>query len=357
VDFVQQSDLAKPSKQRFAFIEHLRILAFSSVLIGHLYFDEYLLLMQSQNSSVSMPLKFGNSFFAGGGGGVVLFFLISGFVIAKAAERETYQQFAVRRFFRIYPMLAVALTLYFLLGFLYDRRTPSLREVVGSYTLLGDFLGSQNQLSGVEWSLRLEILFYIAVFFVLFLKQTASWFGTKASLVLLIAVSFCLIFMPIFPQATGMIGYVTIFSPVFLGGIAIALWDSKKIDPTLALLMILFSFIVSTSHQTEIRPDTLWAGPIILFGYCIFFGAYFLRDRFSLNRPTVLLASYTYTVYLLHKWVIPLIEQYLGARLTSLHDTAVKFFSLTIFFLLVHALVTFIEQPVIRWSRKYFQKS
>jgi peptidoglycan/LPS O-acetylase OafA/YrhL len=119
-----------------------------------------------------------------------------------------------------------------------------------------------------------------------------------------------LFILPIFPSGSDTaVGYATIFAPVFLGGIALALYHSQKIGYLLACYLVVLSFVAAVSAQTSIRPDTLWSGPILLIGYIILLISYVFRHRFFSSKIVTLLASYTYTVYLLHKRMIPYIEQ------------------------------------------------
>jgi peptidoglycan/LPS O-acetylase OafA/YrhL len=110
--------------KKFIFIDYLRILAFSSVFAGHL-FPGYM--------SALLP-SYLTVLWAGGAFGVVLFFLISGYVVTLALFRETPRQFAIRRFFRIYPAFTVALLVSYLV-----LPPPPLNEFFGQLSLLGDF--------------------------------------------------------------------------------------------------------------------------------------------------------------------------------------------------------------------------
>lgn len=94
--------------------------------------------------------------------GVCLFFLISGFVITHVSLRENAAAFAIKRVFRIFPMLAVTVVLAVLLS-------PEARAQATPWTVLTNallvnyWMHPQVVLVGVAWTLAIEILFYALV--------------------------------------------------------------------------------------------------------------------------------------------------------------------------------------------------
>lgn len=90
-----------------SFIYPLRCIAFFSVFVAHAGISELLNLPNNPNENINSSAKFFAPIFGSSGAwGVALFFLISGFVITKAAMRETWKSFIARRFFRIWPMFS-----------------------------------------------------------------------------------------------------------------------------------------------------------------------------------------------------------------------------------------------------------
>lgn len=92
--------------------------------------------------------------------GVCLFFLVSGFVITHVAYRERPTEFVVRRIFRIYPPLVVAILISVLILRYQRDLTFSITEVLVSFTLLNYFQTPQVVTLGIAWSLLVEIFFY-----------------------------------------------------------------------------------------------------------------------------------------------------------------------------------------------------
>lgn len=92
--------------------------------------------------------------------GVVLFFLISGFVIPFSIGGEiALKRFAISRFFRLYPAFWVALACLTLI--LWNAGTPvSLATEFANFTMAPALFG-QGWMSGVYWTLFIELLFYV----------------------------------------------------------------------------------------------------------------------------------------------------------------------------------------------------
>ncbi|ECI2916341.1 acyltransferase [Salmonella enterica subsp. diarizonae] len=104
----------------------------------------------------------GNRLFEFGSFGVDLFFIISGFIMAMSARKnENLSEFFIKRFFRIYPLYFVVLTLYILLSF----NEYSLPQIIKSYLLVPIDYKSEMPYYGysimaIAWTLTYEFWFY-----------------------------------------------------------------------------------------------------------------------------------------------------------------------------------------------------
>ncbi|HMV54836.1 MAG TPA: acyltransferase [Rhodocyclaceae bacterium] len=92
--------------------------------------------------------------------GVCLFFLVSGFIITHVAYREKPLEFMVRRVFRIYPPLIVAIVVAVVILRMQNGLEFTPGQVLLSFTLLNYFQSPQVVTLGVAWSLVVELLFY-----------------------------------------------------------------------------------------------------------------------------------------------------------------------------------------------------
>ncbi|MGP4024046.1 acyltransferase family protein [Actinomadura sp. 3N407] len=102
--------------------------------------------------------------------GVFVFFLVSGYIVPASLERRgSVRGFWIGRFFRIYPLLAVACMLAvlpFLLGVLglragLERYSPA-TAVLAHLTMLQDLLDVPNVMN-VLWTLSYEMAFYLLI--------------------------------------------------------------------------------------------------------------------------------------------------------------------------------------------------
>jgi peptidoglycan/LPS O-acetylase OafA/YrhL len=151
------------ARQRLVELDGLRGIAALSVLLFHFTTRYDTLFGHQGDPIVSFPKA---SF------GVELFFVISGFVILMTISRtETVWDFIASRFGRLYPAYWAAILLTFSIvsaTSMWPHGQPGLRDVLINTTMLQEFVGAQN-VDGVYWTLRIELMFYglIAAFFVL----------------------------------------------------------------------------------------------------------------------------------------------------------------------------------------------
>lgn len=149
---------------RIIFLDYLRIFAFLSVLIGHKLYPE----IQSFIQTFSTPhitqkylADYILSMFMGGGAGVVVFFMISGYIILYVLQSEKPTEFLIKRIFRIYPLLIIAIIIEAILYNLILDVPFNFKNMFLQGMLIGDFFNTPYSLAGVEWTLRVEIMFYL----------------------------------------------------------------------------------------------------------------------------------------------------------------------------------------------------
>lgn len=110
--------------------------------------------VQSYLSLTHGPANFGRW-------GVWLFFVISGYVILPSVLRYTPREFALRRFFRLYPLF-FAFSLLFITINALTNAFPDLNSIhtIISALLMINLLTETQQLTPNAWSLSYEVLFY-----------------------------------------------------------------------------------------------------------------------------------------------------------------------------------------------------
>jgi peptidoglycan/LPS O-acetylase OafA/YrhL len=115
--------------------------------------------------------------------GIMVFFLVSGYIIPASLERRgCVRTFWIGRIFRVYPLLAVVVTVLLaanLLGVAELRdfgRQSAITVVVAHATMLQELLGTPNVLL-VLWTLSYEMSFYllvVALFTIRLHRQSAA---------------------------------------------------------------------------------------------------------------------------------------------------------------------------------------
>nr|WP_247876715.1 acyltransferase [Ochrobactrum sp. CM-21-5] len=146
---------------RFSNIDGLRAIAAISVLFHHI-FGDILREAVHQDTPFIGVLNGVITSFDFGRFGVVLFFLISGFVVPfSIKDDQPIRRFVIGRFFRLYPAFWVSLALMCIFLF-FTGDAPQLITVVANFTMLANLFG-QPWLSGVYWTLFIELAFYVLI--------------------------------------------------------------------------------------------------------------------------------------------------------------------------------------------------
>ena len=297
-----------PDAGRIAFLDYLRVFAFVSVLVGHKYYAP--LQAAAADDGVHVTLRYlaqlALPFCQGGGAGVVAFFLVSGYIIAHVLRSERAGEFAVKRFFRIYPLFAAAVLIECAVGARPDApQSPG--EWVLQLLLLGDFARLPYALGGVEWTLRIEILFYVymgalrAVGLLGRSRDALPWVLTGTVVALGLASPLPATDGPLF------ICCYSIYAPFLLLGVAFRLRESGEVSGTFLLGLALLVFGQYFTLVARYQP--FWMGSHFAALAFVLFATSWAFRRHLVATPLVLLGSdLTYAVYVFHNWAYELIR-------------------------------------------------
>jgi peptidoglycan/LPS O-acetylase OafA/YrhL len=146
------------SSEREGFLDVLRFVAASAVLLFHFGFRGY--AMQGQD--LAYPELAGFAMY--GYLGVELFFMISGYVIPLSIRERSVADFAVSRAIRLYPTFWLCVALLAAVPPLLGdwRFHRPLGDTLVNLTMLAELFGSPY-LDGVFWTLATELQFYALV--------------------------------------------------------------------------------------------------------------------------------------------------------------------------------------------------
>ena len=167
--------------------------------------------------------------------GVAVFFVISGFIIAHVAQRETRGQFVLKRLFRIYPPFLVALAVAMVL----HRPAISLTQLLREASLFD----SEFILLGPSYTLVIEFMFYALAASTLPLLRSKPVVATA-----IVAIAPALALFLLRPAASGvpqwerLLGYSE-FVSIFGIGMAIYYGWSKRITEVVGFVETPFRFL------------------------------------------------------------------------------------------------------------------
>jgi peptidoglycan/LPS O-acetylase OafA/YrhL len=144
-----------PSKSsRILELDALRGIAASSVMLFH--YTSHFNIRFGHDSA--MPLRFDY-----GAYGVSLFFIISGFVIFMTLDRRpSVKDFALGRFFRLFPAYWAAVLLAYLVALALPDVLFSGSDLLWNLTMVQG-LFDKPYIDGVYWTLQVELIFYAAM--------------------------------------------------------------------------------------------------------------------------------------------------------------------------------------------------
>ncbi|MGY1641358.1 acyltransferase family protein [Geodermatophilus sp. SYSU D00703] len=170
----ERSDAARTRRGRLEFLDALRGIAALTVAVQHIGETHW-----------TEVLGWSHHWFRAGEFGVLVFFLCSGFIIPASMERRgDLTEFWIGRFFRLWPLYLVVLTLVLAAYGLSDRIGPpegyrSVADSLLNTTMLQVFT-TRPLVIGASWTLGYELVFYllVSVLFVLGLHRRSATTAT-----------------------------------------------------------------------------------------------------------------------------------------------------------------------------------
>ena len=362
------------SAQRLAFADVLRGLASLGVVVGHFLFlpltkpDLVATITAGvPGEAVAFPawVNWLIVTFSPPGIGVAVFFLISGFVIPMSLATSTTRAYLLKRFFRIYPPLWVALAItagaIFVSATYWSKTSPyATADYVANVFLAADLVTRLDVLT-VAWTLQIEIKFYLlAIVIHAALARRQTWplflFGGAITAIYMVAAAGCgttaALCWDHHAVTTRFLLWEAMFITFMLIGSLFYAHYARLIGTRHAVLGSLFLF---ACFQVDLLQSPL---PFLnnalqmpyVWGFLIFTSCYMLRAKIRLTGPFRFFADISYPLYLVHP-----IVGYVAIRL--LQAAGLPFagaFAVAMAFVigLAAAIHAFVEAPAIALSKR-----
>lgn len=345
---------SKPiNSNRIVFLDYLRIFAFVSVLIGHKFYA-YVVAVSNDPTVHSTPRFIASillPFLHGGGAGVVVFFLVSGYIITHVLQTGQTVEFLIKRTFRIYPLYIVAVLAQYI-PLVIVGHAPSLSTLLLQLSLMGDFFSTPYALNGVEWTLRVEIVFYVFMSVSRSLNLMTNY--KKILPYLFVATTLlCGFFAPIPSADIWSKGYFTIYAPFLLLGSMFYLCEKKQIGWTFLLFFIGLVFYQYYSLIAIYQKSWLDEHFAIL-AFFIFLVSWAFRRHLTAAYWVLFLSDMTYAVYLFHNWFFDYTKKMLIHFSVSVLNPDVQ--ALIVLLLVCFFMVKYVEKTGILFGRALLKK-
>jgi len=342
-------------------IHYLRGIAALLVVAFHL---------RSNLNNVYAQKDLGELLFASGSSGVDLFFIISGFIIALSTKNSSgVGDFALKRAFRIYPVLIISLALFWVVSInpdfvLFIKSAIPLHR---DYNLDAPFFGYNVLLPA--WTLTYEIFFYFV--FMMSMSITHKYRNYLCSLILIASVC---ILQFIYNGSIGLSGkdvaqiasdglplsFVKLMSsPMLLEFVfGMMLYELrgvlKKVPCVNMVLFVCIAFYICcffSTYRYFYGPLNfgLWA-IVLVFGLLSYESQHELKD----NRILSFLGDISYSLYMTHVVVIHFFRNYWpDAPIYGMGPGVVRvLFIVAISITLSWVVYNLVEKPFIKLGRK-----
>jgi peptidoglycan/LPS O-acetylase OafA/YrhL len=238
-----------------------------------------------------------------GHAGVLLFFVHTSNVLMLSLRRhgDSWAQFMIRRYFRIYPLAIVAVFLYEALAVWHIGSQPP----VSAIALLADLTLTQNifhasSMPGVLWSLPFEIQMYLllpAVFWAVSRRKQSAIDLVAAWIAIAFVLAAVILMAPIW------IVNLVRFVPCFLAGVmAFALPKGRRLPPVFLSVLVVIGLAAYS-----LASDFLLSAWLLCF--VVGFGLPMIRELSArpITATCAFIAKYSYGIYLFHSlflWIL-----------------------------------------------------
>lgn len=283
--------------------------------------------------------------------GVALLFLIAGYLTSTSKRKRNVKQFAVNRFFRLYPLYWFDIIL---VGLLFAFDGYGIKTVLANVTMLQVFL-RQEDLVGLFWTLPIELLLYVGgVLLEKFMWQFKKIF-TLEILCGIGTIGIAVVRRFIWAEAPVAIGLLLTIG--LLGQIFRLYKNGEVYNKELLLSVGVFSVVLVASsimaYQVDVGHQEHWWRYVLSYACAIAIFMIFMMTEKSVKIFSTL-AIVAYPVYLLQEIVF---RVFFGNKLymamPGILFIVTTLGTLTVVSVLTHLLI---EKPMVLLGNRIEQK-
>ncbi|PIF30617.1 peptidoglycan/LPS O-acetylase OafA/YrhL [Flavobacterium sp. 9] len=357
-------------------LDHLRAFAICFVFLFH-----YQIPIFGYPEWLTGVAKFGWT-------GVDLFFVLSGFLISsqlfykiKNGEKISFKNFFLKRFFRILPLFWFVTAIYFAFPFFREKEAlPPLWKLLTFTQNFGLNIRDFGTFSH-GWSLCVEEHFYLILPILLIFLQSTKFFNKSYWLLIVVFIlgfavrlySWYSLYLPnIDKDDSWLFWYKFIYYPTYnrldglLIGVTIAaiyqfkplLWNklSKFGNLFLVISLLLLTGAYFLCYEERSFYATIFGFPLIGLGYGFMLIGAICPTCFLYkwnSKTTTFIATLSYGIYLTHKGIIHLTQQFLlrfNVDINSNFTLAICILSCLLIAFLLHESI---EKPFMKLRTKY----
>jgi peptidoglycan/LPS O-acetylase OafA/YrhL len=234
--------LPQPATGRIPSLDSLRGIAILMVIFGH-FIPARISLGEAQYHVNSL-----------GRGGVMLFFLLSGYLVFRNIEKQDTVTFISRRLFKIFPAYWVNVVLIAVFTFLFGKEIIPLDVLLSNFFMVQDVF-HKDTMSGVYWTLLIEVKFYLFLALQHFLLRGR---GVLVTLVALVGLNVVVWF------SRGHASLLLTFFPAFYVGIQIRRAEASGWNCSAMLRVIGVAIVVASSLLAFDEYFAQWSAVYVL---------------------------------------------------------------------------------------------
>jgi peptidoglycan/LPS O-acetylase OafA/YrhL len=317
------SNSNQQKSKRLIELDSLRGIACLSILLFH--FTSYYNDGWQHSQEPLILFKYGNY-------GVELFFLISGFSIFMSLKNKSVQEFAILRFWRLFPTYWIAIITIFFVGQIVvlspdfiAHGNVSLLELIANFTMIPNVF-SLRYVDSSHWFLGFVLLFYVNIAIIFWVSRSREYFVLIALLSWTMLAVIWHSFLQHFHMGFWMAAlwhenmlywqyivtmlFILPYINLFLIGVAFyLLYEKRRLG--LAIFSIIFGVMSDFFIWNRELSIAVEHSAAVIVVVLIFYLALFLRPAFLTNKILVYFGSISYSLYLIHQKIGLIIIQQL----------------------------------------------